>query len=215
MIFNPMKRLFVFGDSFSENWKTNSPYSIWKGYIPKTYSEIISEELGIKSFNFAKAGFSNADIFESVCQNVNSIGENDIVIILWSGLSRFRLVNHRLDKWVSIQPGSFELKQKDNLIPNEISERTINEIFVNRNHILYKKEVQNWINLLKHTFKSNIFINSTWSDYDWGIPKITYERISDETNDKIMDYHWSERGQCDFAQWCISKIKTEKYVGIG
>ena len=210
-----MRRLFVFGDSFSENWKTDNPYSIWKGYTPKTYSEIISEELRLECFNFSGAGWSNYDIFEAVCRNVDSIAENDIIIILWSGLNRFRLVNHQLNIWISMQPASFKLKQKDNLIPNGISEKTIDETIVNRNHILYKEEVQNWINLLKHTFKSNIFINSTWSDYDWGIPKITYERISDETNDKIMDYHWSERGQYDFAQWCISKIKTEKYVGIG
>lgn len=209
-----MRRLFVFGDSYTKQWDSLSPYSEYKGYIPKTYSEIISEELGIQCFNFSKGGWSNYDIFESVCQNVDSIRENDIVIILWSGLSRFRLVNHRLDMWIPLQPNSFEINKKANLMPDGINKNTIDEIIFNRQHILYKEEVQNWIRLLKHTFKSNIFINSTWSDYDWNIDKIKYETIIDETNGKIVDWHWSETGQYDFARWCISKIKTDKFVGV-
>ena len=209
-----MRRLFVFGDSYTQKWEYNSPYSMWKGYTPKTYSELISEELGIECFNFSWGGWSNYDIFEAVCQNIDSIKENDIVIILWSGLDRIRLVNHRLNMWVSIQPNSFNMLKRVELIDDDISENTIDELMINRQHNLYKEEVRNWIKLLKHTFKSNIFINSTWYGVNWGIDVAQYETIVEESNNQMIDWHWSEKGQYDFAQWCISKIKTDKFVGV-
>ena len=68
-------------------------------------------------------------------------------------------------------------------------------------------EILNWIELLKHTFKSNTFINWTWSKTEWKLSRWGYETIKMETDGLIDDAHWSEAGQFQFSQWAISKIK--------
>lgn len=204
-----MSKLFVFGDSFSEKWDDLSPYSVWSGYIPKVYSQMVSEKLGIECFNFAKGGWSNADIFQSVCQNADKIGDGDIVIIGWTIFERFRLSSaHPINPfWIRFQAGNWDLNLKANLIPEGISETTVNEILYNRSfEELYIEEVSDWIKLLSKTFKGNTFINFRW----WGKPM--YETITTATNGEIFDWHWSERGHMDFSEWLLDKIEVGGFV---
>lgn len=208
-----MNKLFVFGDSFSEEWDSTSPYSVWKGYVPKVYSQILSERLGIESFNYAQSGWSNYDIFQSVCKNIDKIGEGDIVIIGWSGLSRFRLANPKFDNWLQFQPNSWKLNKEANLLWEGISESTIDEILYNRSNFeLYKEEVRDWVKLLNKAFEKNIFVNFTWSIWDWELKEIPYEVIRTESNGEIDDWHWSEKGHLDFSDWVLDKIQTNRFV---
>ena len=209
-----MKKLWVFGDSFSVEWGSESLYSKWKGYIPKIYSTIISETLGLELINTSVSGITNYDILDSVCENVHRIGENDIVIIGWTSKHRFRLSNTDTNKWDYWQPGLWDSNQKYGIgtTPN-ISKSTIDEILVNRmDSELYDKEILNWIELLKHTFKSNTFINWSWCNSEWHKGKYIYETIKEETNGLIDDLHFSENGQFQFSQWVFSKIEKGGFV---
>lgn len=208
-----MSKLWIFGDSFSERWSDDCSYSKWKGYTPKVFSEIMSERLGIECINHAHSGWSNYDIFESICENVDKIKENDIVIIGWSGLLRFRLVNNSKNRWLSFQPGNWDLIKRDGLGIRGLSENTINEIVFNRNYTtLYKREVLNWIHLLSHTFKNNPIINWTWSRMDWELEPVPYQTITEESNNEIIDWHWCESSHLEFSERLIGLLEDKKYI---
>jgi len=68
-----MKRtLWTYGDSFTESMNTATgalwvdEYVGWKGYIPKVYGEIISDNMGMELVNLGKGGSDNYSIFQSV-----------------------------------------------------------------------------------------------------------------------------------------------------
>jgi hypothetical protein len=211
-----MKTLWTFGDSFTQPfWETPFGWMIdyveWKGYTPKVYGEIISETLGIRYKNKARAGISNYDILESICESVNFIKDDDIIIIGWSNLLRFRLANYpSKNKWQAYHPNFVGVK-----LPEGISENTINEIIINRSDTdLYRQEINNWIKLLKHTFKNNTILFWSWSDRDWGNPTNEYESIKYETNGEVNDNHWSENGHIEFSNYILPKLKNGKHINL-
>jgi hypothetical protein len=210
-----MSKLWIFGDSFSQQWDYNCMYSLWKGYAPKVYGEIISDKLGIECINYARGGLSNYDIFESICKNVDRISPNDIIIIGWTSLIRFRLVNNRNNKWLAFQPNNWDIIQEAGFVVDGLTENTFNEIIFNRGYSdLYKEEVLNWIKLLSHTFKNNKLINWNWSRSDWELSNTiyeTYQTIIQETNGEIIDFHYSESGQYELAIKLLDMLSNENY----
>ncbi len=209
-----MPKLWTFGDSFTESflpkedckvihWRHH--YIDWKGYVPKVYGEFLSERLDMKLMNFGMGSWDNYSIFESFCKVVNQIEKNDLVIFGWSSLERFRIVNNG-GYWHQLAP-SYDRTYP---IPHSLSERTIDEIFINRTHQRYSDEVNNWIKLINYTLKRisvihwTPFINNIQATYLSGFPI-----IRDETNGIVNDGHFSEKGQEE-----LSKILEAKYNRI-
>jgi hypothetical protein len=95
-----------------------------------------------------------------------------------------------------------------------ISINTINEILVNRNHYLYSVEVNNWIKLINFTLKNNTVVH--WTAFESSMNVIFIggiERISVETNDEIIDGHFSEKGQLELSEKLMSTfIKNKKLI---
>jgi hypothetical protein len=215
-----MKRLWTFGDSFTEGynekheWSKN--YIKWKGYTPKVYGEVIADRLDIDLKNIGQGGSDNYTILERVCENVDKIKDDDLIIIGWSSPIRFRLVGEDKKTWCSIIPIF------DNKIDNfgkMISQSTLDEIFVNRDTELYQMEIINWIKLLNKTFKSNTIIHWTHNRKMhgtnlWNFSK--FNKIKNETNDDINDNHYSEFGHLQLADELISiidnKITNKKFI---
>jgi hypothetical protein len=203
-----MKTLWTFGDSFTErytdkyNWSQD--YIKWKGYTPKVYGDIISDKLNIDLKNMAKVGSDNYTILERVCENVDKIKDDDLIIIGWSAPTRFRLVNQNETKWISIRESN---KNEIDLFGKMISESTLQEILINRTALLYTNEVNNWIKLLNQTFKYNKIIQ--WSPFIKnfnGIYLNEFNRIKNETNDELKDHHPSEMGHIELANRFVSII---------
>jgi len=196
-----MKTLWTFGDSFTEGydkkyeWSKN--YIKWKGYTPKVYGEVIADRLGINLKNIGQGGSDNYTILERVCENVDKIKDDDLIIIGWSSPVRFRLVGQDEKTWRSLIP-SF-----DNKIDNfgkMISQSTLDEIFVNRDTKPYQHEVIHWIKLLNKTFKTNTIIHWTHAMHGttlWNFGQ--YNRIITETNGEVNDGHYSEIGHIELA----------------
>lgn len=202
-----MSTVWTFGDSLTEGFKSNDlwarTYVQWKGYVPLTYGEIIAEKLNYKITNLGKGGSDNYSIFETFCKNVNDFKKNDIVIIGWSDVGRFRLTNKN-SRWTSLVPNF------SNMIDNidNITQNTIDEIFVNRMSENYVNEVNSWIELINKLSNEIKIIN--WSTFNNG--KINgifigdIELIFNETKGEVKDSHFSEKGQMTVAQTIINKI---------
>ena len=199
--------IWVFGDSFSEKFSKNidwsNQYINYKGYIPKVYSDLISDELQIKSINNARGGSDNYSIFESIWDCAEDIKDDDIIIIGWSSPVRFRLYNTLKKDWQSLIPNfnHNELKECN------ISENTYNEIVVNRTDIFYEKELAKIVKFINFTFKTQKIIYFRWDDM--GRLK-KYSTISEETKKSILNEHYSEEGHKQLAKdliYCINNTK--------
>ena len=203
-----MNTVWTFGDSLTEGFRSNETwakdYIKWKGYVPLTYGEIISKELNFELVNLGKGGSNNYSIFESFIKNIENIKKDDIVILGWSEVTRYRLAN-KYNKWVSFVP-NFDHNFMN--IEN-ISRNTAEEILVNRQSKVYIDEVNIWIKFLKYVIKDFKIINwSTFNDGEIdGVFVTGVERILDETNGDTIDGHFSEKGQMELAEILIREIK--------
>jgi hypothetical protein len=158
-----MDKLWIFGDSYSvpfyktetikNGWKPL--YNKWKGYAPKCFGELISKELNFSHTNLSVSGLDNYSIFDNIISTLNKIKENDIIIIGWSHVDRFRLAdsNNVFKSILSKRPDIGYSNELDN-----ISKKTIEEISVNRLNSAYIHELNNYIKLLNFTFNKNIII---------------------------------------------------------
>jgi len=205
-----MATVWTFGDSNTDGFRSSDlwarKYVEWKGYQPKVYGEIIAEKLDFELVNLGKGGSDNYTIFETFCESIDKIKKNDIIIFGWSSQIRFRLVADG-GVWKSILP---MYEKKTNEIKN-ISQDTIDEMLVNRNHYLYSIEVNNWIKLINFTLKNNTVIH--WTAFKSSINSIFIggiERISIETNDEIIDGHFSEKGQLELSDKLLSTFIKNK-----
>jgi len=208
-----MNKLWIFGDSFSEpfdktlyaNWRKK--YIEWKGYTPLYYGEIISKELNLLHINLSISGLDNYSILDNIINVIDKIDKNDIIIIGWSSIGRFRLVDTN-NKFKSI------LSNKFNKISN-ISQNTIDEIIINRLSSTYINELNNYIKLLNFTFKENKIIHwSPFSKYREGLNLslsshlYKTETIDEETNGEINDLHFSEKTHKILSKEFIDIIKS-------
>jgi hypothetical protein len=153
-----MSSLWVFGDNASAIFgKTKERrFKYYKEYrngnFPKTWSELLSKELGFTLRNMAIGGVSNYDIFDMFCKCAEQIKKDDLVIIGWSYVQSFRLVDENTNGFISVRNNQFKEYQVN--IPkmlNGIEKHTIDSILNNRKNTDWKNEIYNWesiINLL-------------------------------------------------------------------
>jgi hypothetical protein len=207
--------LWIFGDSFSTpfdnkilgQWDTE--YCNWKGYIPKHFGDIMANELGVELRHCGMGGIDNDTIFEKIIKQASKINKGDMIIIGWSNVGRFRLVNNRDGKFKTIVPNFIDdsLKWFDN-----ISKSTIEEIVVNRTHHLYKEELYTKIEFLNFFFKDMKLIQ--WTPFIWDGIKIlgfkTINTILTETNGAIKDGHYSELGHIEVSKTFIDMLNDDK-----
>ena len=227
-----MKTLWIFGDSLTapfnppdndlNHWKHK--YVEWKGYVPKVYSELITENLNINLMNMGCEGIDNGQIFENFCTKIEEIKPEDILIFGWTNQERIRLVTKE-NKWGHF---STNLRNKDKNkeennshfpfntdslnIFDSISKNTIVEIMFNRMNMLYINELSNWMKLINFSFKNNKIIHWSWDsriENCGGIYINNYETIKKETNGIINDYHWSEVTHQNLSKFFIEIITNE------
>lgn len=198
-----MNKLWVFGDSFSAGFDLSlSPkhlwrkeYIEWKGMIPPTYYELLSQHYDMRVVNHSGDGNSNYQIFQTFCDVSPYINSNDYVIFNWSETSRFRLVNSN-QSWQPI--GSWHINNNPTEFDN-ISHNTIKEILINRidnesNHI---GEVHSWITLINQYLLRTKVLH--WTPFNQpqmykvlGMSHI--QTIKQETKGELGDSHFGEIG---------------------
>lgn len=217
-----MNNLFTFGCSYTEGF---SPQSISKHYIeykdfnggefPKSWPTILSENLNYNLKNYGEGASGNQQIFNEVCKRCDEFNTNDIVIIEWTFVERYRLV---LDnKWLKLGPG------KINNPKSPISEECHESIVINRTLKPYVDELYDYEKIINRLSKSVGFKVFYWSIDNgvlYNIPNLIQNnhyllndmikdkhdnaftvtkrnggyKIVEETEGKIEDYHLGGTG---------------------
>jgi S-adenosylmethionine:tRNA-ribosyltransferase-isomerase (queuine synthetase) len=206
--------LWIFGDSTSDeltpknlndNFDFRTKYYNYKGFTPKVFGQIISETLNLDYKNNSGQGFCNDSIFQSICDVSDQIKKEDILIINWTSITRFRMIS-KINVWTQIVP-NFNVDIK---LFNNISNNTINEILINRDNDLYVNDVNSKIKLIKNAYKDNIIINWTPFTHKFDVEKNfnfnNFETIFKETSGEINDYHFSENGHLKLTDYLLSII---------
>lgn len=195
-----MKKIWYFGDSNTETYNPNylwaSKYIEWKGYTPKHWTELFAERMGLPYSNLGLGGCDNYTIFKTLSDNIETIGDDDIVIIGWSIPIRGRIANLDTNKWFTIVPQS---KPDLKCITND----AILQLVSLRDSPLYVQEVLDWQKIIKRALRTNKlifwsyfpeFINCGIMDGNHWMGKTEYLSINDETKGLISDGHFCEMG---------------------
>ena len=201
-----MRTVWVFGDSFSVDFENNrignfELYKDLKGYYPKSWGKLISEELGCEYKNYAFGGWDNYSILQSFCENITEIKPNDIVFVGWTPEPRIRITDEN-GKWRSFNA----MAQID---WGGISSDCILDLLLNRvtgEHRESNKGVEEeriaWENMIKFTMKDMILHIWRWSNIiDRG-----YQTIQEESDGNIEDTHWSENGHVSYFKDLIKEL---------
>lgn len=191
-----MATVWTFGDSMTEQYngkdEWSKQYIDWKGYTPKVYGNFVSEMLGYDLKNLGKAGCDNYTIFETFCKAYPHIQNGDVIIIGWTSIARFRMVN-KYGEWNTLNP--HYKNQMHNF--EYLSKNTIDEIFLNRDNHKYLEEVNNWIDYINITCINKKVVHWDTIKGQGELNAFHFfemERINTETNNLIDDLHFSENG---------------------
>jgi hypothetical protein len=210
--------IWIFGDSFSVPFETHIDnkcdwaidYYNYKKEMPKTFGSILSDLLNTDVTNLAIPGCDNYTMFHSYIKNIENIKKDDIVIMGWSEVARFRLATN-LNTWSSFIPNfDNNLKNMEN-----ISNQTIIEVCVNRLSDVYIDELNDLIKIMKYSLPNNVIYN--WSPF-LNIRNsvanleniIAPSGINIETNGLVKDYHYGEVAHLNLAMYFYKKIKSIK-----
>lgn len=201
-----MKKIITFGDSFTADF--DRPHENHVKYMNlvkinkiKTWPHFLSDKLGYQCQNHGKAGNSNYEIFQNFCDKSNSINEGDLVIIGWSLVSKFRIVNDN----------NFE-----NIYPDENGE--YKNIVDNRNQNKWCDEIYSWENLIKEYSKYKNFNVFFWSgeehrlNHEYNIYKLMEmgcSTMSVETNNLVSDNHFGIKGHMKQSEIFYKELRNE------
>ena len=156
-------------------------------------------------YNFTSKGVNEMlDVKEVI--RVYDIKDDDIIIIGWSNIRRFRLAG-KSGKWETVLWNGL-YKKLQNL--QDISEETVEQILVNRTSTLYNDEFMKRIDLLNKTFRNNTIIHWTPFPEQFELVEgfLNLESIQGETNGDVPDPHYSEGGHEELALRLMNKFKT-------
>jgi hypothetical protein len=214
-----MNKLWIFGDSFSEPYAKKTriqwqiEYKSFKGRWPVVYGEMVADKLKLKHINLAKGGTDNYTILDSIIDVINTISPDDIIVIGWSNTLRYRVAN-RYNNFTTILANNLEVEFKLNkkLSLFDLSDFTLTEMAVNRNHPIYINELNNYIKLINFAFPKNKVIH--WSPFYLDREGLNttflttneYQTISEETNGVVDDAHFGENGHITLAKNIINAI---------
>ena len=176
-----MGNIFGFGDSYTQGHKldTSFPsYKLWKQYLndklPDTWIEILGDKLNMDIHNYGMGGASNVEIFHTFCKHINEMKKDDIVIINWTFMHRFRWASYDerdgvINKfWMGLSCNPENGKY--------ISESTREEIVLNREHPYYLDEINDYEILIDKLSSLIGFEVYYWSS----IPELIYTLPNDK-----------------------------------
>lgn len=197
-----MRKLWVIGDSFStefyepqegtDSWKNT--YCEYKRYKPKFFGKLVSEAFKLDYQILTSGTHDNFKMIECFIDNLDKFNDGDILSFGWTDQTRLRFVDFSSNQWHVVNAHNMT---GENL--RGVSVSTLIEWASNRQHKLYNDELIKWTKLINKSLPNVSIIHWTHCNNSY----FPFERIMDDTNEIINDFHWSEKGHQQFAQWFV------------
>lgn len=137
--------LFTFGCSYTEDFKDKYKhyFDYRGGNYPSSWPTILSEKLDLNISNYGIASVGNDIIFNQICKHISEIKKNDVVIIGWTYIHRYKWGVENSNSWTNLGAGPLNNN-------NFITKSTHEEIVLNRLHPLYIQEIYDRMTLIEH-----------------------------------------------------------------
>lgn len=227
-----MNTLWIFGDSFSSDFDYKNLHGNHKSYMDifniehiPVWASVLGEKLEYDVKNLAKGGSSNYQIFQDYCDSCHLIQPNDIVIVGWGLIDKFRISQN--NKVVNIHPNN--TRDYENM-----SKSTLDEMIKNRQEVyngidVWAGEINGWENAMDTLSKNKGYEIYFWSSEEDRLMKqedkknylcseskkslIHYLRdlgclsMSQETNNVVGDSHFGLQGHNKQAEIFYNEIK--------
>jgi hypothetical protein len=235
-----MNNLYTFGCSYTAEYDTDisdnyKKYKQYRGDFPKTWPKLLSESLSLNLKNFGQGASGNDEIFVTFCQNCYNFDKDDIVIVGWTFIERYRIAigNNPYD-WERLGPGK--------ITPNKISQNTHDEITINRTLRPYIIQIYDYMKIMDRLSETVGFKLYYWTfieDLIYNLRKeillqekyllcdkiedrhhhcfrVAYDNgsqtITQETNGLIEDSHMGEKGHKVLAKLFHNHIMNYKQI---
>ena len=230
-----VKRLWVFGDSFSSDpLMSNHNYNKYVEITGKniiTWPHLLGKHLGYDVVNLATQGSSNYQTFQDFCKNSHSFNSGDMIIIGWGLVRKFKWADaNNSDGFRSVHPNDVRMNY---------TEGTFFDISENRKSRIWRQEIYDWENFLTSFSKASGIEVYTWANEDQDLavsesedfkrskksiwllnhadkPIIHYlksvgaKTMTDETNGEVQDFHMGLEGHIVQAKLFYNDIQEKR-----
>lgn len=219
-----MKKLWILGDSWLCPWDSvlaRGQKEYVMRYQPKLHvSNILKDKLECNEVvNLAKSGNCNYSILESLCKNINKITKDDIIVIGWSEITRWRNLSVHPNHWTPVGI-NFNLRAAGMVTGSNrrsVTKSFIEQECINRDSHLTADELNNWILLIEKLLPNQVIhwtpfqhMISKWRHLNIQTPNFKIETINDITN--IRDYHPTEKSHIKISEWLLSVKSKKNYI---
>lgn len=219
-----MNKLWVFGDSFTFGDGCRSDKGILDGdleyynqFVSKNYDlwpNLLAKKVGYELENLSKSGASNDFIFDSIINSIENIKSEDTIIISKTFSQRFDIpISDRTLFKTIFAENLFAIEQSINYgnLKDKIEKETIlNYGVLYASHKSVKARQNKRFDFIYKLLKSktkNVFIWDVDSDF-----RKSFNTISQHSNNKFNDYHFSFLGHSEFAEAMFKVLFSEKNI---
>jgi hypothetical protein len=211
-----MNTLWTFGDSFTfgHGCRPDGPlveyYDNYKKDGDDVWPGLLGKMLNTNVKNFGKCGASNDFIIDCIIDNWDNFKEDDTIIIGITFHSRFDVpIKNKLslstNYWDFGDLSNFEGEDRDQM-----------ETIVNFQYHFADNELYKLRHLKRFNFLHKLLKKKKMTTVIWDGPVLTeankFEKIIHATNNKIEDYHFSFKGNRDFADMLYDQIKNPNLI---
>ena len=210
-----MSTLWTFGDSYTfgagcrpdgpvylPKGETTEYYDNYKTEFDDIWANLLGNMLNMKVKNLGCSAVSNDYIIDSIMDNWDDIKEDDFVIIQITYHARFDIP---YDGELLTPFFNNEYANCFPLYKNEEIENIINFQYYFTNHKLYKLRHLKRFNFLEKLLKDKKVKTYLWNLMDF-TQSSKFEKITEATNGKIQDCHFSFKGNREFANTIYKRI---------
>jgi len=211
-----MSTLWTFGDSFTfgHGCRPDGPLPEYcKNYKKDgddVWPNLLGNMLNTEIKNFGKCGASNDFIIDCIIDNWDNFKENDFVIIATTFHSRFDVP---LKNKLSLSTNYWESVDLKNFVGDE---REQMETIVNFQYYFADNELYKIRHLKRFNFLHKLLRKNKITTFGWDVPMLTesdrFEKIIHATNGEMEDYHFSFKGNRDFADMVYDRIKNPNLI---
>ena len=201
---------WFFGDSFTRGNGCHPNDEYYKSTYTNgnmRWTSIVSDELDMIESNIAMGGDSNLGILNSVISNLKNIRKGDCVILGDTRPVRVSSFDESGNRVNIINDPHFDYTQGNS---QYVFDYIYYEIIPNEE--LYLKFHQEMFRDVLNELKNRDVNTYYWKHTDVWFPTNKFSTITDDTNGRIKNLHWSWSGHSQMTEFILDMINTNKLI---
>jgi hypothetical protein len=176
------------------------------GDFPSQYAwpKLLADRLSLNCVNISREGASNKEITRNILESVNKINKDDVIIVLWSYLSRWSVFRNdhveKLAGWDNSKNSQFWFKNLYNQADREFDNKVVIDFI---SLLLKKHELKFYFIIPDAPTFSVVKFN------DAKFLKVTFDSIKAKFPSALDNVHVGEDGMMEFASRIYNEIKED------